>query len=226
MSGDLRAGSDVPREVLDIAARMFAGLGYDNTSVRMIICAGADAEAVAAAGGKTGLYRAVMEHAHESVVSALEPAISQITPDAAGVKRIADAFLNFSIENPAVGALWLHRSLADAADISDLEPRYLATEYEMVRDAVRGAVSLNLDLQMAILTIEWCVYGFIRGGILDDQGRRVGPDDKAVLKRFRKYLHNLIDAILSDGSTPATPAGRQRSAWRAMLPRSLSGRKQ
>lgn len=191
--------------MLDIAARMFAGLGYDSTSVETIVCAGADREAVSAAGGKAGLYREVMKLGHEGVLAALEPAISQFTPDAPGVKRIADAFLDFSLDNPHVGALWLHRSLDDAADISDLESRYRAGVYERIVDGLRGVVNPDLDLQMAIMTVEWCVYGFIRGGILDKQGHRGNPYDKAVLKRFRKYLHYLVDAMLEDGQPSVMP---------------------
>lgn len=205
----MTGNADAPQEVLDIAGRMFAGLGYDSTSVETIICAGADREAVAARGGKAGLYREVMKLGHEGVLAALEPAISEFTPDAPGVKRIADAFLDFSLDNPRVGALWVHRSLDDAADISDLESRYLATVYERIADGLRGAVHPDLDLQMAIMTVEWCVYGFIRGGILDKHGHRGNPYDKAVLKRFRKYLHYLIDAMLSDGQPSAAPAGRR-----------------
>lgn len=194
------------QDALDIAARMFAGLGYDATTIETIVCAGADPAAVAEAGGKPGLYREVMKLGHEGTLDALEPAIAELTPDPPGVKRIADAFLDFSLDNPQVGALWLHRALDDAADISDLESRYLAAVYGRITEGLRGVVDPNLDLQMAIMTVEWCVYGFIRGGIIDDQGRRGIPYDKAALERFRKYLHFLVDAMLGDEQALTPPA--------------------
>src|SRR5690242_10164657 len=116
MNVDSPGNADASQEALDIAARMFVGLGYDSTSVETIICAGANRNAVEAAGGKAGLYREVMRIGHESILDRLEFAVSQVTPDAPRVKRLADAFLDFSLDNPYVGALWLHRSLDDAID--------------------------------------------------------------------------------------------------------------
>jgi AcrR family transcriptional regulator len=188
----------VPSETLEIATRMFAGLGYDNTTTDMIIYAGADPEAVAAVGGKPGLYRAVMERAHHDLISVLGPAISRLTPDAPGLEQMVDVYLDFSVANPRVGALWLHRALCDAVDISDLESRYVATVYDRIIKVLAGKVNPHLDLQMAIMTVEWAVYGYTRGGVLNVEGYRGEPKDEALLQRFRGYLHYLIEAMLRD----------------------------
>ncbi|MFG2006117.1 TetR/AcrR family transcriptional regulator [Spirillospora sp. NPDC048911] len=187
-----------PERVLDVATRLFAALGYDGTSTRMI------AEAVGLniatvsyhVGGKRDLYLAVMERAHRAERAALEAVLATFTPDAAGVHRLVDGYIDFCVEHPEVPALWMHRWLSDAADVAHLENLYVRPMLDMVAETVRPAVGDGVDLEYALMTVIWCTHGFGRGGVLDAGGRRGGVNDPRELTRFRKHLHGLVRHML------------------------------
>ncbi|GAA2582260.1 TetR/AcrR family transcriptional regulator [Actinomadura fulvescens] len=199
-----------PARVLDVATRLFSELGYDGTSTRMIAeAAGLDLATVAHhVGGKRDLYLAVMERAHRAERAALEHALAGFTPDAAGVHRLVDGYLDFCVEHPEVPALWMHRWLSDAADVAHLENVYVRPMLDLVAEAVRPAVGDGTDLEYALMTVIWCTHGFSRGGVLDAGGRRVGVDDPRQLARFRAHLHRLVGQLLD---LPWPSALRRRS---------------
>ncbi|MEU7893905.1 TetR/AcrR family transcriptional regulator [Nonomuraea sp. NPDC049152] len=180
--------------ILKAATQLFAALGYDGTTTRQI----AEASGLNIAtvnyhvGGKRELYLAVMERAHQGERAMLERAIADTEglDLAERVHRIADRYLDFYVDNPEVSALWLHRWLLDASDVTELERQYIRPLLTLVGD-VTGA-----DTEMAMWTVVWCVNGFVRGGVLDDEGRRRGADDPKALRRFRSYLHIVLHRAL------------------------------
>ncbi|GLW61968.1 TetR family transcriptional regulator [Actinomadura rubrobrunea] len=193
-------GSDEParERILEAAARLFAALGYDGTSTRLIAeAAGLNVATVAYhVGGKRDLYLAVMERAHRAERAALERALADFTPDAAGVHRLVDRYLDFCVERPEIPALWMHRWLSDAADIAHLESRYVRPLLDEIGERVRGAVGDDVDVDFAVATVIWCTHGFGTGGVLDAEGRRRGLDDPRAVARFRAHLHRLVAAML------------------------------
>ncbi|MFC6885531.1 MULTISPECIES: TetR/AcrR family transcriptional regulator [Actinomadura] len=191
--------SDSGRErVLDVATRLFAALGYDGTSTRLIAeAAGLNIATVAYHfGGKRDLYLAVMERAHQTERAALESVLAGITPDASGLRALLDRYLDFCVERPEIPSLWMHRWLSDAADVAHLENLYVKPLMEMVAGAVREAVGPGVDVEYAVWTAVWCTHGFCRGGVIDADGRRRGRDDPKEIARFRAYLHRMTGAAL------------------------------
>ncbi|MBT2210830.1 TetR/AcrR family transcriptional regulator [Actinomadura sp. NEAU-AAG7] len=184
--------------VLDAATRLFAALGYDGTSTKMIAeAAGLNTAAIAHyAGGKRDLYLAVMERAHRMERSALEAAVADMTPDAAGVLNLLDRYIDFCAAHPEIPALWMHRWLSDAADVAHLESLYVKPLMRMVTGAVGGLLSDGADVEYLAWTIVWCTHGFARGGVLDGDGRRHGVDDPRELARFRAHLRGLVATAL------------------------------
>lgn len=190
-----------PERILAVATRLFAALGYDGTSTRLIAeAAGLNIATVAYhVGGKRDLYLMVMERAHQAERAALESAVARFTPTAEGARLLADAYLDFCVENPEIPALWMHRWLSDASDVAHLEGMYVKPLLGLVVEAVREAVpeGADADVEYAIWTVVWCVHGFSRGGVLDDGGhRRRGGDDSKALARFRAHLHRLVEQML------------------------------
>ncbi|WP_353070562.1 TetR/AcrR family transcriptional regulator [Actinomadura opuntiae] len=198
--------SDSGRErVLDAATRLFAALGYDGTSTRMIAeAAGLNIATVAYhAGGKRDLYLAVMERAHQAERAALATAVAEMTPDAAGILAVVDRYVDFCAAHPEIPGLWMHRWLSDAADVADLENTYVRPLMETVVDAVakvlpEGAAD-EVDVEYVAWTVVWCTHGFARGGVLRADGRRHGMDDAAALARFRANLRRIVTAGLNLG---------------------------
>lgn len=193
----MTAGQDRARErdrLVEAAARLFVQLGYDATTMQMIAAtAGMDVpEAGRLAGSKQQLYLEVMRGLTADEAAYMGAAAREATPDVAGLHKIADSYLDFSVAHPELRALWVHRWLMDAADIQDVEALYrplLDSTIAMFRGRVRG----DYDLELGIWNIIWIVNGFIHVGIVDEKGRRRFADHPPTLRRFRAYLHDVIE---------------------------------
>ncbi|MQY06899.1 TetR/AcrR family transcriptional regulator [Actinomadura macrotermitis] len=184
--------------VLAAATRLFAAHGYDGTSTRQIAeAAGLNIATVAYhAGGKRELYLAVMERAHQAERDAVEAAVAEFTPDAAGVHRLLDRYVDFCAAHPEIPALWMHRWLSDAADIAGLEERYARPLLDRIAGTVRAVAPPGVDAGYAVMTVVWCTHGFGQGGVLDAAGARRSLADDAETARFRAHLHQLIGRLL------------------------------
>lgn len=189
---------EVPSETLALATQIFAGLGYDNTHAETLTSAGIDPCVLVAAGGKPGLYRAVVRAAMDDFRAALDGWAARFTPDVAGVRRFVDDYLDYCIDHKHLYSLWVHRALADAADIADLEREHLAVVSERFSDIFRG--STRLDVQYAVLTIRWTVIGFTFGAVFDDHQAAMDPTNPAARNRFRAYMHDLVALMFPGGS--------------------------
>lgn len=187
-----------PDRILAAATRLFAALGYDGTSTRLIAeAAGLNVATVAYhVGGKRDLYLMVMERAHQAERAALESAFAEFTPTPEGIHLLVDRYLDFCVDNPEVPALWMHRWLSDAMDVRHLEALYVKPLLALVVDGVRGVVPEDADVEYAMWTVIWCIHGFSRGGVLDEDGNRRRTDDPDALARFRAHLHRLVARLL------------------------------
>ena len=183
--------------ILKVATQLFAALGYDGTSTRQIAeAAGLNIATVNYhVGGKRELYLAVMEAAHRAEKAALETALGRLPGDdpVTAIHRLADDYLDFCVDNPEVPALWMHRWLSDASDITELERQYVQPLLSAVTGALRpavetGLISADVDLEYTVWTVIWSVHGFAKGGVLDAAGRRRAAGDRAALRRFRAHL--------------------------------------
>ncbi|MFI6597603.1 TetR/AcrR family transcriptional regulator [Nonomuraea sp. NPDC050536] len=201
--------ADQREKLLEIATRMFAALGYDGTSLRQIAeAAGLDVATVTTqVGHKRDLYLTVMERAHQADRAAIEEVMNQFAPlspaDAPRmIHALADSYLDFCVSNPQIPALWAHRSLADAQDITDLERRYVWPLHVQIRKSIQpaldaGHIDDTADFRYVLWTMIWCVEGFCYGDVLDDEGNRIEPDDQQGRNDFRRYLHILLDRLLT-----------------------------
>ena len=190
--------SDTARErILDAATRLFAALGYDGTSTRMIAdAAGLNVATVAYhVGGKRDLYLAVIERAHLNERAVLQDAVARVS-DAESLLTLVDRYVDFCAQNPEVPALWMHRWLSDAADVAHLEERFVRPLFDMVASATRKVVSDDIDVEYVVWTVVWCTHGFGSGGVLDADGRRRGLDDPRELARFRAHMRRTVATAL------------------------------
>ncbi|SPT50616.1 TetR/AcrR family transcriptional regulator [Actinomadura madurae] len=191
--------SDTGRErILEVATRLFAALGYDGTSTRMIAeAAGLNVATIAYhVGGKRDLYLAVMERAHVAERAALDRALAEITMDREGLLALVDGYVDFCLRRPEVPALWMHRWLSDAADIAHLEEQYVRPLVEIVTGLARKIVADDVDVDFVVWTIVWCTHGFGCGGLLDADGNRLGLDDPSAVARFRAQMRRTVAAAI------------------------------
>jgi AcrR family transcriptional regulator len=188
----------VRERIIGTATRLFASLGYDATPAQMIAdAAGLDVATITdLVGDKYDIYLAVMERSHLALQASYDSAFAEFTPDRAGIHLLADRLLDFSMENPYVAELWIHRWLGDAADVTGLEALYLKPILDRLTDATRSAVGADVDFRVAWWIVIWSVRGFVVGGLLDREGQPVRPSNPELLREFRSHLHKLVDRML------------------------------
>ncbi|WP_062358196.1 TetR/AcrR family transcriptional regulator [Herbidospora yilanensis] len=194
--------------LLQGATRLFAALGYDATTLKQIAEAtGLDPAKEGFGGSKRDLYLAVIERASRIETEALEGVVNdmmaadQMTASAA-VHEIVDRYIDFCVANPEFPALWIHRWLYDAADLTGLERQYsqpliTMTTSVLEQAAEAGYIDDTADMEYCVWTLIWCVHGFVQGGVLDESGDRLGAENPEVLARFRRHLHRLAARTLN-----------------------------
>lgn len=196
--------------IVHAAGRLFAERGYDATSTRAIADAvGLNIATVAYhVGGKAQLYREVMRRAHEAQREAVTAAAADLRACPATVNgtrsalhEFVDAYLQFCLDHPEVPALWMRRWLADGADSGELEREFIGPLVGQVAELVRELVArvrpdATADVDLLVYTIVWTVHSFSRAGLVATDGQRLAPTDAAVLERFRRHLHQLVDGAL------------------------------
>ncbi|WP_170201552.1 TetR/AcrR family transcriptional regulator [Actinocorallia herbida] len=177
------------------AVHLFAELGFDQTSLQMVADAAGVPVAVARRefGDKTQLYMAAFRAVAINEQSVAEKISANFTYDRTGLYHLVDEVLEYALDNPDATALWMQRTMSDAADITEIEKMYFSPNFQNGRRLVARVIREDIDAEFALWTIMWCVRAFVRGGILDEQGQRVGKDDPRTMIRFRTYLHSLVD---------------------------------
>ncbi|TDC84774.1 TetR/AcrR family transcriptional regulator [Actinomadura sp. 7K507] len=194
------------QHVIDGATRLFGELGYDGTSLRLI----ADALGVTTstvievAGDKHTLYIEVMRQAFEAERAMLEAVVSRAGSGRSAVHEIVDAYLDFHVARPQNRSLWAHRWVADAADISELEDRYVRPLFKLVARRIRDLVPPDVDTYYLLGTMAWCVHGFLGSGLFGRSQGMWRADDPAAVASFRAHLHVLMDRLL----VPEVPGPR------------------
>lgn len=191
--------------LIETATRVFAGLGFDGTSMKLIAdAAGIDVEALTATvGGKAELYRAVMWRAHKAEMRAMEEAVAGFTPSLQGLIDLTDAYLDFFATHPDFMALWIHRWLGDAADVSGLEHIYVQPLADLIASATRDLMPDDVDVEHLMWTVVWCVYGFLSGSMqyTAPHGYERVSIDPETLAGFRTYLHTLMRRMTVPSAT-------------------------
>ncbi|WP_214325756.1 TetR/AcrR family transcriptional regulator [Nonomuraea sediminis] len=208
----MSTGESGQREmILQVATRLFAALGYDGTSTRQIAeAAGLNIATINYhVGSKRELYLAVMERAHVDHAAVMEKAVKDLwsaPPDQkiVALHRLIDDYIDFCVEHPEVPALWMHRWLSDASDVTELEPRYVQPLAQFVIDSITPLVTADdVDVDYTINSVIWCIHSFVQSGVFDKSGERRAPDDPRVLKRFRRHMHQMVHRTLGlPGSAP------------------------
>ncbi|GIH45137.1 transcriptional regulator, TetR family [Microbispora rosea] len=195
---------DLSDRVLQVATRLFAGLGYDGTDMRQIAdAAGTDVAFVRRQfGDKREIYLEVMDRMNSAHNAVLEKGIKDIvgaSPDQkiVALHRLLDRYIDFCCHQPEYPALYTHRWLADATDIPELEPMYAAPAAQFVIDTIAPLVTTpDVDVDYTINAVIWCVHSFVQSGVYDRSGRRYDHDHSGALWRFRTYLHQMVHRTL------------------------------
>ncbi|TNY35500.1 TetR/AcrR family transcriptional regulator [Thermomonospora catenispora] len=203
--------TDVAEEqVIEVATRLFAGLGYDVTTLDMI--SGAlgvpTSRIVELTGGKRELYLRVMERLFEAKYTAVEAAADGVETGREALHRMADRYLDFYAAHPDYLALWEHRSVSDASDITDVEDRYMRPLLRLVARRIRADAPEDIGAYAIVGVILWIINGFLSTGVLAPRQGMKRADDPETLEYFRTVMHTVIDRLLAPPPAPALDGGR------------------
>lgn len=188
-------------QVRTVATRLFSELGYDAVSNQMIADAvGADLALVTERhGGKGALYARVFADVSQRWRDRVQEAGGEITPDADGLLRLINLYVDHCLEHPEMARLWIHRWMSDASDIVGLEEQTSALNMRQALEVIRPAVRPDVDPEAALWTLVWTINGYLQSGFLDTSGRATAPGASDTLIRFRRHLDQLIRLM----TTPA-----------------------
>lgn len=191
--------------ILDVATRLFAGLGFDSTSMTMIAeSSGITPDALTAkVGTKTELYTAVIGRARQLVRDRLAkiPAVLD-PPTRQGLARTIDITLDAYADNPLMLKLWLQHRIGDASDLGDVEGQALLPGYSWYANLLRDAAPEDLDIDYILTAIRWLIEGFLSGGIIHSDpeqhpGHPQGLHHTASdLEDFRAFLKQAMHRLL------------------------------
>ncbi|HEX2312622.1 MAG TPA: TetR/AcrR family transcriptional regulator [Thermomonospora sp.] len=189
-----------------VAARLFAELGYDAVSLEMIADAtGLDVDTVTARhGAKRDLYFEIIKRRTQQRREYLRPVVEAFTPDAEGMIRLYDRYLDYCLEHPELPSLWMHRAMSDAGDLVDVDRFSGAWLTEMHR-LTRPAFPDDVDSEMIRWTVIWSIHGFVQGGLLGTDGRRHHATDPRTVRRFREHMHHLFRVTARPAPSPGRP---------------------
>lgn len=194
-------GPQMHGRLLQTAIGLFAELGYDQTTSRMITdAAGLPENTVKDLfGSKRDLYLAVISHVYEEEQSLLKQMFGDYTHDRKGIHHLIDHYLDYFLQRPQAAALWMHRRMHDAADLREIEKYYSFPQIRTVAQQVGDLFRKEVDVEMVIWSIVWSVQTFVYGGIPDAHGNRIGRGDRRMVSRFRRHLHTSIDPMMLPG---------------------------
>lgn len=193
--------SHAEQAVLSVALRLFAELGYDVTTTRMIADAvGLEPAAVRAVfGGKRELYLQLTSQSVAEQVAALEALEPRLTPDADGVKLLVDNHFEYGLAHPGVPGIWMHRRLLDALDLSEVEQYFNAPVLRTVRDLISRSFKPGVDYEFAMWTLSWSIDCFLAGGMAGMDGMRYSARSLKTRRRFLAHLHGYVDMAAFPG---------------------------
>ncbi|MWA01612.1 TetR family transcriptional regulator [Actinomadura sp. LD22] len=195
MDKDISDPEQITR-ISNVAAHLFAELGYDNTTGEMIAeAAGVNREVVTAAGGRAALYRHALERFYRDERDMLDRVS---TAPGAGKSRFSaalDHILDFYLDRREMIAIWQQRGLADASDMDDVEERYQVPSNERAAAILGPEVATGPRFQMIRNVFSWCLVSFIYRGLSPVDGPVLDPADPRARELFHEYMIELYERL-------------------------------
>ncbi|MDX6741553.1 TetR/AcrR family transcriptional regulator [Actinocorallia sp. A-T 12471] len=200
---------EVTRErVIDVATRLFAGLGYDMTSLELVAdSVGVSVSTVVGlAGDKRQLYLQMMDRMYEEHRGRIQEVIDRTESPYEAAHQIADAYMDVFLANPDLLALWAQRWASDATGIPEVEDLYTRPLMQMSARKIKDVVPPDLGPYAFLGVVIWCVNGFLSTGLLAPKKGMLRSDDVQARNYFRAILHIIVDRMLAPPPTTPPPA--------------------
>lgn len=201
-------------KILAAAEPLFAEHGFAGVGIRQIATAAGSSGAMIHYyfGSKEGLYLAIIENAAATVRGLISDAMQSATSLEERLTRFAKAYAGYIFGHPYLARILLREMLAGGQRFMKVAPRYVATNYGMIREAmregVRGGELRQLDLDLAPISFLGMIIVFqlIRPIIAHGMGNI--QFDEGFIDRLAAHT---VELFLHGAAGPSAPAASRRA---------------
>ena len=178
------------------AIDLFGAHGYDGTTDEMIAeTAGVPRQAVLDAGGRNSLYRRILEQCCREQCAILDDLAARL---GAGDDRVATVFsrmLQYHVDRRDILVIWRERRRLDAAEMNDIEERYIQPVYQRMADIVGPETAESDEFHLLVIVFGWCLAGFTVGGATRPDGTVLDPEDEGARTEFRSFMEEILHRL-------------------------------
>jgi AcrR family transcriptional regulator len=212
-----RSKTDDPEaraKILTAAEQLFAEHGFAGVGIRQIAAAAGVNGAMIHYyfGNKERLYEAIIENAASTVRSLIAEAISSATSLEERLSRFVKAYAGYLFGHPHLARILSREMLAGGEHIMKIIPKYAATNYGMLREAmaegIRGGELRDIDADLAPISLIGMIIVFqlIRPLIAIGLGK-VRFDDHFI----ERLATHTVDLFLNGAASPDRRAAGKRA---------------
>jgi TetR/AcrR family transcriptional regulator len=201
-------------KILAAAEALFAEHGFAGVGVRQIAAAAGVNGAMIHYyfGNKEGLYRAIIENAAATVRGLIAEAIASATTLEERLTRFVKAYAGYIFGHPHLARILLREMMAGGKHVFDILPKYIPTNYAMLRGAMAEAVGggelreIDVDLAPISLIGMIVVFQLIRPLIAQGLGK-VKFDDQFI----ERLAAHTVDLFLNGAAGPSRRSAGKRA---------------
>ncbi|WP_160573518.1 TetR/AcrR family transcriptional regulator [Actinomadura physcomitrii] len=189
---DLGVGSNRD-QVVAVAKRLFADLGYDQTTSEMIArSAGVPMSFVTdECGGRQQIYRRIVQEIRDRAQEVLASLLAEEGLSARGrFRRLLDELLEYFSRDREGAAIWRQRSIGDASDIQGVEDSYAKPAFDAFARLVGDALRPEVDVELMTWTLMSAIDNFFNG---IPYGVGQESPDPVMVERFHRHIHALVE---------------------------------
>jgi AcrR family transcriptional regulator len=200
--------------ILAAAERLFAEHGFAGVGVRQIAAAAGASGAMIHYyfGNKEGLYLAIIENAAATVRGLIADALESATSLEERLTRFARGYARYIFGHPTLARILLREMLAGGERFMKVVPKYVATNYGMMRGAMAEGVRrgelrpLDVDLAPISFIGMIIVFQLVRPVIATGIGNI--QFDERFIERLATHT---VELFLHGAAGPASPAAGKRT---------------
>jgi len=207
-----RKGEATRLQILDVAERDFAGLGYDATRLEAI----GDAIGIRRAAifyhfhSKRALFEAVFAGIHASLIDFTEQRLQGATDPWERLLLLVESWVDFMVARPTAARLIL-RNCANGEHPDDYSPEFSSNALQLMRAIIAEGESLGTFAPHTSMHLVNLLSGSILHYVCNPQqlgdDHPYRPDDPGEVGQFKSILRKAARAIADPGHND-----RQRSA--------------
>lgn len=111
------------------------------------------------------------------------------------MRVLTDHAVGFYVEHLEELAVWRHRAMSDAADMTDLEELYREPIRRKAAQLLGGGPAKDLEFHLLFSVFGWRLVGFATRGIPQSDGSTLEPEDPRAQALFREYMAELLERL-------------------------------